>query len=204
MPNWKVHIEIGKRLNKYFKYDKKPLELFLLGNILPDINNCHVLKDISQQIDYTITHLGSFKEPTYMNFCKKYKNEIDNKNPLINGYLAHLYTDYMWNKNFREKIEKLDLPKEQHDNLRKIKQSDFKIYNNKYIDDTFRINNMDTALKEIKKINEVSVTSEDIQKVENFLNNQEKYVGQFKFHTEEELDTLMKNTVKDYVNFIKM
>lgn len=203
MPNWKIHIEVGKRLNKYFKYDKEDLELFLLGSILPDINNCHVLKDISQQIDYTITHLGSFKEATYMNFYKKYKNEIDNKNSLFNGYLAHLYTDYMWNKNFRKKIEKLDIPEEQHDNLRKMKQSDFKIYNNKFIENTIQIDDINAVLKEIRKIKEVSITKEDILNVIYFLNNQEIYEGQFKFHSMEELDKLMDNTITEYVSFLK-
>lgn len=204
MPNWKVHLEIGKRLNKYFNYNEDDFNLFLLGNILPDINNCYIVTDISKRLDHTITHFGTYKELNYISFYNKYKNEIDNKKPLFDGYMAHLYTDNMWNRTFYNKIQNLEGLPEDRDEIRKMKQSDFKIYNNKYIADTFKIDNIDTALKEIKKINEVSVTSEDIQKVENFLNNQEKYVGQFKFHTEEELDKLMGDTVREYVNFIKM
>lgn len=80
-----------------------------------------------------------------------------------------------------------------------MKQSDFKIYNNKYIKDTLQVDNVDTALEEIKKINEVSITKKDIEKVIEFLNNQKEYEGQFKFHTVEELDKLMDNTVREYV-----
>lgn len=80
-----------------------------------------------------------------------------------------------------------------------MKQSDFKIYNNKYIKDTLQVDNVDTALEEIKKINEVSITKKDIEKVIEFLNNQKEYEGQFKFHTVEELYKLMDNTVREYV-----
>lgn len=80
-----------------------------------------------------------------------------------------------------------------------MKQSDFKIYNNKYIEDTLQVDNINTALEEIKNINEVSITKKDIEKVINFLNNQKEYEGQFRFHTIEELDKLMDNTVKEYI-----
>ena len=49
MPNWKVHLEIAKRLNEKFKYTENQLEEFNLGNILPDINNCFIVKDISKK-----------------------------------------------------------------------------------------------------------------------------------------------------------
>ena len=38
LPNWKVHLEIAKKLNKQINFDKEDLNLFLLGNIAPDIN----------------------------------------------------------------------------------------------------------------------------------------------------------------------
>ena len=45
MPNWKTHLELGKRLRKNFDYDNKEYNLFLMGNILPDLNNGYMLKD---------------------------------------------------------------------------------------------------------------------------------------------------------------
>lgn len=203
MPNWKVHLEIGKRLNKYFNYDKEDFNLFLLGNILPDINNCYIVTDIEKEIRHEITHFGGWRETNYINFYKKYKSKIDNKNPLFNGYLAHLYTDYLWNKTFYEKIQNLEGLPEDRDKIREMKQSDFKIYNNKYIENTLQIDNISAALEEIRKIAEVEVTEEDILKVIDFLNNQKVYVGQFEFHTMEELDKLMDNTIIEYVNLFK-
>ena len=49
MPNWKIHLEIAKRLNKKFNYTQNKLEEFYLGNILPDINNCFIVKDHIKQ-----------------------------------------------------------------------------------------------------------------------------------------------------------
>lgn len=203
MPNWKVHLEVGKRLNKYFNYNGEDLNLFLLGSVLPDINNRYIVTDIAEQIDHTITHFGTYKELNYISFYKKYKNEVDNKKPLFNGYMAHLYTDNMWNRNFYNKIQNLEGLPENRDEIRKMKQSDFKIYNNKFIEDTFKINDMDTVLEEVKRISEVSITKEDILKVINFLDNQKIYEGKFYFHSMEELDKLMDNTITEYVGFLK-
>lgn len=203
MPNWKVHLEVGKRLNKYFNYNGEDLNLFLLGSVLPDINNRYIVTDIAEQIDHTITHFGTYKELNYISFYEKYKNEVDNKKPLFNGYMAHLYTDNMWNRNFYNKIQNLEGLPENRDEIRKMKQSDFKIYNNKFIEDTLKINDIDEALEEIKKISEVSITKEDILKVINFLDNQKIYEGQFYFHSMEELDKLMDNTITEYVGFLK-
>ncbi len=204
MPNWKIHLEIGKRLNKYFNYNKEDLNLFLLGTILPDINNCYIVTDISKQIDHDITHFGTYKDLNYTDFYKKYKSEIDNKKPVFNGYMAHIYTDNMWNRNFYyNKFQKLDNLPENRDEIRKMKQSDFKVYNNKYIKDTLEINNIDTSLEEIKKIDEVSITKEDILKVINFLDNQKKYVAKLNFYSMEELDNLMENTITEYANLLK-
>lgn len=204
MPNWKVHLEIGKRLNKYFNYDKEDLNLFLLGSILPDINNCYIVTDISKQINHEITHFGTYKDLNYTSFYEKYKKEIDNKKPLFNGYMAHIYTDNMWNRNFYyNKIQNLDNLPENRDEIREMKQSDFKVYNNKYIKDILEVDNIDTALEEVKKIDEVSITKEDILKVINFLNNQETYVAKLNFYSMEELDNLMDDTITEYVNLFK-
>lgn len=203
MPNWKVHLELGKRLNKYFNYNEEDLNLFLLGSILPDINNCYIVTDIEKQINHDITHFGGWRESNYINFYEEYKNEIDNRNPLLNGYLAHLFTDYMWNKTFYNKIQNLEGLPENHNEIRKMKQSDFKLYNNKFIENTIQMNNINTALEEIKKIKEVAITKGDILKVIDFLNNQKIYEGEFKFHTIEELDKLMNNTIIEYVTEFK-
>ena len=100
MPNWKIHLEIAKRLNKKFNYTQNKLEEFYLGNILPDINNCFIVKDISTKLEHKYTHYQDEIEiPSYKNFEKIYKNKIYEE-PIIFGYYIHLYTDYTWNNYF--------------------------------------------------------------------------------------------------------
>lgn len=98
MPNWKVHLELGKRLNKYFNYDKEDFNLFSLGSILPDINNCYIVTDISKRLDHPITHFGTYKESHYIKFYEKYKKEVENKNPIFmrifNTSIYRLYVEY--------------------------------------------------------------------------------------------------------------
>ena len=68
MPNWKTHIEFGKRVNKKLNYTDKELELFLFGNLLPDINNGYMIPDISTKIDHEITHYVIEGNYSYINF----------------------------------------------------------------------------------------------------------------------------------------
>ena len=100
MPNWKTHLEVGKRLNKYLKYDEEELNMFLFGSILPDINNSHIVTDISEKIGHDVTHIRKQKNLSYIEFYNKYSEKIINNNPIFVGYLAHIYTDEIWNNHF--------------------------------------------------------------------------------------------------------
>ena len=69
LPNWKVHLEIAKKLNKQINFDKEDLNLFLLGNIAPDINNGFIVKEISHIYNHDQTHLYNEKNhSTYIIF----------------------------------------------------------------------------------------------------------------------------------------
>lgn len=198
MPNWKTHLEIGKRLNEQLKYNENDYNIFLLGSILPDINNGYIVTNISKRLDHDITHLGHFINETYIKFKDKYKEEIKNRNPLFMGYLAHLYTDCTWNKDFYTKIEKLDIKVENRDELRIMKQSDFMIYNNKFIENIIIMKDVDKALSEIGKIEEVFVDKEDVLKVIEFLKKQKPYEAAMQFYTTDQLNNLLEDTVKGY------
>lgn len=203
MPNWKTHIEIGKELNKYLKYQQEDYNLFLFGNILPDINNCYVVTDVLEKIEHNITHFGKYNTPSYQEFYNKYKTEINNKEPLFLGYLIHLYTDYKWNKNFYEKVKHLRENTKNRDELRKSKQSDFKLYNNNFIKNYIVLNDIDVVAEKCKKINEVLIKQDDIQRVILFLLNQEYYKSEMKFHSFKEFDELKNNTIKEMNDYIK-
>ncbi len=203
MPNWKTHIEIGKRLNKYLKYEDNEYKAFLFGNILPDINNCYIVSNISKKIPHSITHFKQLTKKTYEEFYNKYKNEIDNKNPLFLGYLFHLYVDYRWNNNFYQKIQKINGVTQDKDELRKLKQSDFRLYNNKFIDNEIELDDLKFVKKECKKISEISIEESDIEKIIKFLENQkEEYKSELTFHSFEELDNLINDTINEIIIFI--
>lgn len=199
MPNWKIHLEIAKRLNKKFNYTQKKLEEFYLGNILPDINNCFIVKDISTKLEHKYTHYQDEIEiPSYKNFEKIYKNKIYEE-PIIFGYYIHLYTDYTWNNYFytnfndNEKLRGLS-----HEEKRTLKQDDFKVYNNLFIDNKPKFLNKENLVEKSKKIDRISINKEDIEKVEKFLDEQIKTENTFKILTKEILDKMMCDTISHF------
>jgi len=204
MPNWKVHLEIAKEIGKYLNYNEKEQEEFNLGNILPDVNNCYIVKEISKQIDHKYTHYQDEREiSSYVNFKKIYNNKIY-ENILIFGYYVHLYTDYTWNDFFYTKYSNDErLCNLNHSEIRIIKQSDFKVYNDKFIENRPEFTNKTELAKNTKNIDRISITEEDIRKVESFLKIQQKSDGKYQILSEQILDGLMGNTIKEIENEIK-
>ena len=196
MPNWKVHLEIAKRINQKQNYTGKELEEFNLGSILPDINNCYIVTDISKKLDHKYTHYqDEITTPSYINFEKIYKNKIY-KDPLILGVYIHLYTDYTWNNYFytnydnHEKLQGLS-----HAEKRKIKQDDFKAYNDLFIENKPQFIYTQELVQKAKEIDRVSINEEDIKKVEKFLEEQQKSNNKYKILTEKILNELLNETI---------
>ena len=201
MPNWKIHLEVGKRLNNYLKYDDVGYNDFLLGNILPDINNCYIVKDIKKRIGHATTHFDdneSFKH--HLAFLSKYQDRLHE--PIYLGYYVHLYTDYLFNHTFYNMIKKRKLDYIEKDTLRIMKQHDFKLFNNKYIDNTIKLDNIDETLNKID-IKEVDVCKEDLENVIKYLNNTPEYNGEYKFYTDEEMEEVLNIVVDKIIDNIK-
>ena len=195
MPNWKTHLEVGKRFNKKFNFKDEDYNLFLLGNILPDINNCYIVKDISTKISHSKTHFNNPDKPGYLMFYDKYQKYIE-KSPLFLGCYIHLFTDYTWNNNFYTRIKGTKFEDIDRDELRKIKQSDFRKYNNNFINNTIELKDIDRVVDEINLIDEISLTKEDITKVLEYLKNQQKdETLDYKFYISKELDDLLNKTM---------
>jgi len=117
-----IHICVANEINKKLK--KKQSDI-LIGSIAPDISK-HLgkTKKESHFLDAIDEDL-----PNLDRFLKKYKNNLDND--FVLGYYIHLYTDYLWIKNFipefynGEYIYKLDGTVEQISKDEKI----YYIYN---------------------------------------------------------------------------
>lgn len=196
MPNWKVHLEIAKRINQKQNYTGKELEEFNLGSILPDINNCYIVTDISKKLDHKYTHYqDEITTPSYINFEKIYKNKIY-KDPLILGVYIHLYTDYTWNNYFYTNYDNYEkLQGLSHAEKRKIKQDDFKAYNDLFIENKPQFIYTQELVQKAKEIDRVSINEEDIKKVEKFLKEQQKSNNKYKILTEKILNELLNETI---------
>ena len=111
MPTWGMHLLTAKKLlNKIPKKLKVSNNEFKLGNLLPDIPNGFVIKNISLNIAHSTTHFEKEiiveghkeKRTDIKGFFDKYHNKFNN--PLIIGYYTHLLTDAYWNnKTYGEK-----------------------------------------------------------------------------------------------------
>ena len=220
MPTWGIHLAVANRLIKKLqknKLNEKEKNEFIFANILPDINNGYVVKDINKIISHKQTHfeLKEFKgdygdKPGYMNFYQKYEKNLIN--PTILGYYTHLATDYYFNtvtyneygvfdENNNRIGVKLNNGKElivQGDETRKIKSNDFKIfafylYKNENIDIPEYSENI---LQGVNKIENIDVNKEDVNKTINDIkqcaDKPDKILDtsvdkDYKIYTEEEL-----------------
>ncbi len=197
MPTWKTHIKIARDLLNEFNLNKREEELFLIGNLLPDINNSYVVKDIKVQIDHSKTHYMYDEVASYKRFYNEYHDKMDNY--LILGYYAHLYVDYFWNAYFY-KNNKLDIDKEK---LKKLKQSDFLLYANKFIDEKLSIKDYDNILINSKLIKNINICKEDLINVLNYFNNLEPTTANYYLLNEQELDNLIVKNIQELKKHLK-
>ena len=150
MPSWAIHLGVTTKINEKIKLTESEKNIFLLGNILPDILNGHVIKNISHIVPHKEAHMekpvqvGNHIEYRYDldGFLEKYKGKFSN--PLMLGYYTHLLTDFYWNDLaygqlgiFDENKNligiKLNNGKEykcSKEEIRKIKTNDFKLFSN--------------------------------------------------------------------------
>jgi len=101
MPSWGIHLAIAKKINPYLNINKNA---YIFGNILPDINNGYVIKEVSKKIKHEKTHYKNKenkKAKGYEEFFEKYIDKMNN--PLVIGALTHLLSDYYYNNIFYSK-----------------------------------------------------------------------------------------------------
>ena len=219
MPSWGIHLEIANRLSKKIQNIDK--NLFVFGNIVPDINNGYVIKNISKTISHKITHYDGEKDfKGYRKFYLKYIKNIDN--PIILGSLTHLMTDYFYNNITYSKKAiwnngkvvglKLNTGKDikcDKETVRKMKVNDFRIFANYIYTNNELLNiKFDKKMLSINSIvKEFDITEEDANKTIKYINdyiNHNKIIiekcenTEYTIFTQEE----MENIAEDCVNFI--
>lgn len=152
MPSWAIHLAVTTKLSKKLGFSEENKNLFLMGNLLPDILNGYVIKNISHVVPHKEAHFE--KEVTICNhkefrydlegFYEKYSKQFNNM--LMFGYYTHLLTDFYWNDLVYGKTGIFDKEKNMiglrlnngkelignKELIREIKHNDFDLYS-KYI-----------------------------------------------------------------------
>lgn len=184
MPSWPMHFVVASRVNEKLKL---PSNTFLFGNIMPDILEGYLVKDISNRINDYSTHYSRqrivineilLKLPGIEAFYEEYQEQL--KNPILCGYYVHLLTDYFWNKNtytnyFKNvdsnmrmisvKLKDGSVHKMHYDEGVRIKQKDFAMFSD-YLKRTTKMEYPiyeDSILEQAKDLKEFTYTKEDIK-----------------------------------------
>ena len=93
MPSWSTHLVTANVLLKKINIDKN---LFIFGNILPDINNAFFIEGVTNKLSHKETHFTKdidLKDIIFnYNNVERFKNEYMSRfdNPVILGYFVHL------------------------------------------------------------------------------------------------------------------
>ena len=207
MPSWNIHLEAGDRLAKKLKISGNKRKEFLLGCLLPDINNGYI-NQVKVEKSHDQTHYA-YNQKSSLNFYAKYHNEIDQRIPVYFGYLFHLYTDGYFNYNFYRAIKQSSFGKKTLDEKLKIKHHDFWLYdlnfNHKLDVKTFK--EAEALVKVANQIDNVEIMPEEVLDVEKILTsgdlNKSLINSEYIFCTKEWLDQLLENMIssfsKDYL-----
>lgn len=224
MPNWGEHLLIANKILEKVKIDEN---LFLFGNILPDVQDGYLVKGISNIQSHKKNHYdlsGENYNPNnkkgYEIFYEKYSERMDN--PIIMGYLTHLMTDSLWNDIFyNEKCVKENgkligfinkngkLIKGDKNDLGINKQSDFRIYSSYiYKNHYMKLPKFGSEVAQNANIIEtININDEDVKKVVDYINKSKtdaiNQSQEMQIFTIEELEKEIDRTVDIIYSFLK-
>ena len=205
MPKWNTHLYVAEQVNDALKYTGREKEEFLLGNVLPDINNGWLVKNVRKRILHDETHICSENEFAWSHFYEKYKKCIQARKPLYMGYLLHLFTDARMNDDYYEAIKGTWVEKEEKDKQRVLKQEDFGKLDDAIGRNGLVLRNIESDVEALSGINEVDVNADDLKLVNEYLSHEDRVPEkEYNFYTEAELLGLIYGISEDYVErFVK-
>ena len=204
MPGWNIHLEAGERVAKKLKLTGRKKREFLLGCVLPDINNGYINK-VRVRKEHEETHYA-YNQKSSLNFYAENREEIRKREPIFLGYLLHLYTDGFFNYDFYRTIKRDKLGEGlEREEKTKIKHHDFWLYDTKFHHRLgVRREELKDLAKQANRISIAEITPEDIEDVErilveddlnDFLNGQD-----YQFYTEKRLDELLEDMIEGFMN----
>ncbi len=203
MPSWNVHLEAGQRLADKLKLTGLKRKEFLLGCVLPDINNGYINK-VKVKKHHEETHYA-FNQKSSLNFYAENREKIKEKDPIFLGYLFHLYTDGFFNYDFYRNIKRHKLGQNKtQDEKRAIKHNDFWIFDSEF-SHTLGVKKEDLSHL-AARANEISIAEivpEDIEDVERIMREgclKELVKGKkYQLYTKKRLNDLMDDMIESFV-----
>ncbi len=133
MPSWNIHMAETARLLETSGAQAlgvRDPNLFLFGNLVPDIYVGYMVPDVDRKLPYRETHFagaGAIPCPRDDEFWDRYVVAADRRGEdpgdLVLGVWAHLAADNMWNSRVRRFIAARGIPAGERTRVRK--QTDF-------------------------------------------------------------------------------
>ena len=204
MPGWNIHLEAGERVAKKLKFTGVKRKEFLLGCILPDINNGYINR-VKRRKQHEETHYA-YNQKSSLNFYAENRDKIKERDPIFLGYLFHLYTDGYFNYDFYRSIKRHKLGEGlNHDEKSKIKHHDFWLYDlNFHHELGVKQGELRQLARRSNRVPAVEITPEEIEEVEGILiadelNNNLKG-EKFLFYSRKRLDELMEDMIDSFMN----
>ena len=204
MPGWNIHLEAGERVACKLKFTKLSKKEFLLGCILPDINNGYINK-VKKRKQHEETHYA-YNQKSSLNFYAENRDKIRDREPIFLGYLFHLYTDGFFNYDFYRTIKRHKIGEGLNpDEKRELKHHDFWLYDTNFNHHLgVKKEELKNLAKRCNKVPAVEITAEDIEDVERILlmnNLNDNLKGsKYRFYTKKRLDDLLEDMIDSFMN----
>lgn len=204
MSDWNTHLYCAHRVNEALQFQDKELEMFLYGNLLPDINMGWLIHPnvVMHQEDTHFDALGQEYFWAPLRFYEKYEKKIAEKHPLYLGYLFHLWLDVSYMTDFVSRIPMSQMIEKYHE-VRQWKWKDGGLFIKRFhytlSDEIF-----DDILDESAEIEEVKLTKDDLRQVVDLLRgNAIEYDGkEYYLYTEDDLTAFYEKVCSDFIGWI--
>ena len=204
MPGWNIHLEAGERVARRLKFSGTKRKEFLVGCVLPDINNGYVNRVKKKKL-HEETHYA-YNQKSSLNFYAENRDKIRERDPIFLGYLFHLYVDGFFNYDFYRTIKRDKLGEGlDHVQKRKIKHHDFWLFDTMF-HHALRVKpeELEDLAKRASEVSVAEITAEDLADVERILvedNLNDGLKGQkYQFYTQERLDNLLEDAIDSFMN----
>ena len=204
MPSWNIHLEAGNRLADAMQLKGAPRQEFLVGCLIPDINNGYINNPKTLK-EHRETHYA-YDQKSSLNFYAENRDKVQQKSPIYLGYLFHLYTDGFFNYDFYRSIKRSPLGEgKTHDEKADIKHHDFWLYDTNFHHElNLTAKEAASIAKKASEIKAVDITAEYLLEVAAILRrtdlNDNIKNDTYFFYTKASLDNLLEDMLESFTN----